>query len=174
MVPIDILGFMDDTSEQLAIAVLLFLIIFGIFKLIRWKSNPLKRKWFWIIWIIPTLSILGIIHIIMYICCYYPTRDFSQKDWLENKETRIEIVGDLLASELLLEKSKDEIHELLGEPEENCPYFKSQNYDIIYYLGPRPCWDSIEYRWLLIWFNEGVVKRVGTQLLMQEKPGDIK
>ena len=53
------------------------------------------------------------------------------------------------------EKSKSEILNLLGNPLLT-NYWKEENADLIYILGPEPGFVQIDSEWLLIWFKDDV------------------
>lgn len=89
------------------------------------------------------------------------TKKFESLAWKEAGERsaepyiRLEMADDLIASQSLLNKTKDEVIVLLGKPENG--YFKA--YDLVYWLGPERSWLSIDSEWLVIKLDEkGQVK----------------
>lgn len=69
--------------------------------------------------------------------------------------TRNRMCADLLMHHKLNGKSRDEILDLLGEPDETN---KFPDWDMKYYLGPSPESGTADYEWLVIKFNgKGVV-----------------
>lgn len=83
---------------------------------------------------------------------------FESLAWKEAQErsgkpyVRLEMADDLIASQSLLSKTKDEVIALLGEPEKS-GYFKE--YDLVYWLGPeRNSFISIDSEWLVIKLDE--------------------
>jgi len=63
---------------------------------------------------------------------------------------RQRMVDDLLRRDLLSQKSRDEVVELLGVPPKG-PSFNKQ--DLIYWLGPERSWISVDSEWLAIRFD---------------------
>jgi len=60
---------------------------------------------------------------------------------------------DDVVNNVLPGKNKDEIENLLGK-EVHSGCFSSMGCDLIYILGPERGFVSIDYEWLLIWFDE--------------------
>jgi hypothetical protein len=83
-------------------------------------------------------------------------REFDAKIWqdpilsLQPPYLRSCMVDDLLAQNLLTQKTKAEVIALLGEPEPQQGFF---DYDLVYVLGPERSFISIDYEWLLITFD---------------------
>jgi len=149
-----------DIFGQSGFAALIFLLTFGIFKFFKQKSNPLKKIWFWMAWLVATpILYTGAVIFMLLIFSYAPSREFSKEEWLDKKEQRVELVDDLIDRKMLDGLTENEVLELLGEPEKNNYYFKSLEWDFIYYLGLERGLFRIDSEWLLIWIEDGVVDR---------------
>lgn len=83
---------------------------------------------------------------------------FNSKEWKSHLNDRnplkINMVDDLLKSQNLIGKSRDEIIELLGKPEQ-VAYFN--DYEFVYWLGPERSLMSIDSEWLGIKFEDNKV-----------------
>ena len=75
--------------------------------------------------------------------------DFDKAKWDNDPENRYELVDDL-TDNILPGKSRTEIIELLGKPNEY--YFKDA--DLVYRLGMERSYMAIDSEWILIYLNE--------------------
>ncbi|MBV5314325.1 MAG: hypothetical protein JZU47_13570 [Prolixibacteraceae bacterium] len=87
---------------------------------------------------------------------YYPSHDFDKEKWFSNKEKRFELSKDIIKSKMLINKTKAEVQQILGD-EENSG--KSDYWN--YYLGFKPGFANIDPYVLDIEFKKGKVIRVG-------------
>jgi len=71
-------------------------------------------------------------------------------DWTHDS-IRLRMIDDLLDRHQLLGKSRDEIIDLLGEPDDT-DYFS--DYEMVWWLGPERSFMAIDSEWLLIDLNE--------------------
>lgn len=86
---------------------------------------------------------------------------FNSNIWKSNKSQDRVKDEELTLRQKMLEsvikiiegKSKSEITELLGDGVKT-EYFKSTGRDLIYVLGPERSFFSIDYEWLLLWFDK--------------------
>jgi len=148
-----------------SIEVYFILIILGIctFFFWRWLFKKLikdnkKRKiatWFTTIFVTPVIYVL-IILAFFFSASYYPSHDFNQQKWASDSEKRYELSADLIKSKILIGKTKNEVTELLGEPDG----WKQENY-WTYYLGFKPSIMSIDPDYLDIEFKNDKVITVG-------------
>lgn len=140
---------------NLTIFIPLFFLFKGIFKKVT--DNKSVRKvltWVSTICLTPLLYIL-LIFLLISITGYYPKRDFDKDKWSVDKETRYEMSNDIINNNLLIDKTKDDVINILGD-EENC-----FNDDIwCYYLGFVPRLLSIDPDVLEIKFKDGKVVEV--------------
>lgn len=82
---------------------------------------------------------------------------FSTERWLEIPEKRVEMIDDLLKSQVLIGKTKTEINYLLGL-ETKTEYFNEKNQSI-YYLGDERGYISIDSEWLILTYSNDKVIR---------------
>lgn len=60
----------------------------------------------------------------------------------------------LIEKDILIDKSREEVLSLLGEPElENVQWSLDDYFGVIYHLGPERGWVSVDSEWLGIRFN---------------------
>ncbi len=124
----------------------------------KMKLGTVKNRKF--LALIPTVILspilyVGIIMIWILSMSYYPKSDFDQKEWMQNKEERYKMSGDIIDSELLIGKTKDEVIELLG----NDYYSYHEDY-MAYDLGFVPGLFNIDPDVLDIYFEKGKVVKV--------------
>jgi hypothetical protein len=93
------------------------------FFILRWvlkriiKSDSLLRKgltWAGTIILTPIIYV-GLIIIFLFYSTYYPTRDFNERLWRTDKENRYKMTSDLIESEILIGKTKEEVQKILGD-----------------------------------------------------------
>lgn len=88
---------------------------------------------------------------------YFNEWQFNAEDWKRAPSKRHEMVDDLLDSEILVEKSKEEVLMLLGEPYSDI----DKNRDIFRYrLGTPPSFFKPEREQLFIVFEKNMVVSV--------------
>jgi hypothetical protein len=79
-------------------------------------GNDNNRKF---IAVIPTIILspiiyFGLVMIWIFSVSYYPTSDFDQNEWKSNIEERYKMSEDILESEMLIGKNRDEVINILG------------------------------------------------------------
>lgn len=121
-------------------------------------GNDKSRKF---LAIIPTIIVspilyVGIIMIWIFSISYYPKTDFNKQKWESNKDERYKMSKDIIKSELLIGKTKDEVINLLGND-----FFKYNDNHIAYDLGFVPRLFNIDPDVLDIYFENGKVIKVG-------------
>ncbi|MEZ7504448.1 hypothetical protein [Flavobacterium sp. Arc2] len=121
-------------------------------------GNENNRKYLAIIptVILSPLLYIGIIMIWIFSVSYYPKIDFNKQEWNENKEERYKMSNDIIKSEILIGKTKEEVIELLGDDF----YFYDESH-IAYDLGFVPGLFNIDPDVLDIYFEKGKVTKVG-------------
>lgn len=130
-----------------------------IFAKIIWrKTNLLRSKLFWGVWIIfaPIFYLVVMVGWI-FIAAYSPTREFTSDEWRNNHEIRIELIDNLLNSEKLDGLTESETYELLGEPSSIRKGNSDFDKELVYYLGPERGLIRIDSEWLSIWIKDGLV-----------------
>lgn len=85
---------------------------------------------------------------------YFNNWQFSSEEWARSPSKRYEIVDDLLDSEILDGKTKQEVLSILGEP---YPYINKDSNTLIYEMGKPPAFFEEKIEFLKIVFNQGIV-----------------
>lgn len=149
------MGF-DAILIMLVIAIVVFIIAFLILRKIQPTKNHFKNPVLWITTIVSTpLIYIGLIFLGIIIATHYPQRDFNQEKWIKEKETRYEYADDLVDNEKLIEQTKTQIREMLGEPD------YETDKTITYYIGFSPRnFIGIDPDWLEIEFINGKASKV--------------
>jgi hypothetical protein len=87
---------------------------------------------------------------------------FDPAEWAkadENMHTRSDMVSDLLNRYRLIGRTRNEVINLLGQPEQK-PH-KFSDYDLVYVLGPDRTGMPIDFEWMLIKLDDrGRVARI--------------
>lgn len=150
-----------EMSPEVSIIILIIAIpIYFLSKLVLKKlklGNDKNRKY---IAIVPTVFFSPIIYallIISWIFCmqYYPKDHFNKQEWETNIEERYTMSKNIIKSEMLLGKTKDEVIDLLGNE-----YLDYSDNHIGYYLGFVPKLLNIDPDYLGIYFENGKVIKV--------------
>lgn len=82
--------------------------------------------------------------------------NFDKVHWANQKEIynepfiRLQMSGDVTRNVLQIGQSKEQVIELLGQPEDT-KYFK--DFDLVYWLGQEKGFVSIDSSWLVIKFD---------------------
>ena len=142
------------------VPIIILIIAIPTYFLSKWLLKKLKignesnRKYAAIIptIILTPLIYLGIVIIWIFSISYYPKQDFNKEKWESNIEERYTMSKDIIESEMLIGKTKDEVIEILG-----AEYLTSNENNITYYLGFVPGFVSIDHDVLDIYFENGRV-----------------
>lgn len=86
---------------------------------------------------------------------------FDKNQWRANPSRRYQMVDDLIESQLLIGKTKDDVILLLGEPYSS---IASGNDVFLYRLGKPPSFFESKREQLLIAFEVGIVFKVAITL----------
>lgn len=146
------------------VPVIILILVIPVYFLTKWIFKRLKlgneknRKY---LAIIPTIILspllyVGVIMIWFFSVSYYPKTDFNKQEWNENKEERYKMSNDIINSEILIGKTKEEVIELLGED-----FYSYDESHIAYDLGFVPGLFNIDPDVLDIYFEKGKVIKVG-------------
>ena len=125
----------------------------------KWNfGNEKNRKYLAIIpsVVLSPIVYIGLIYLWIFSISYYPTNDFDKQTWKSNPEERYKMSEDIIESEILIGKTKQEIVELLG----NDFYSYSENH-IAYGVGFVPGLFNIDPDVLDIYFENEKVTKVG-------------
>jgi hypothetical protein len=120
-------------------------------------GNIKNRKY---IAIIPTLILspiiyFGLVMIWIFSISYYPTDDFNQNEWNTNVEERYKMSEDIIESEMLIGKTRDEVIQILGNN-----FSSNDENRISYELGYVPGLFNIDPDYLDIKLENGIVVSV--------------
>jgi len=146
------------------VPVIILILAIPVYVLTKWIFKRLKlgneknRKY---LAIIPTIILspllyVGIIMIWIFSVSYYPKTDFNKQEWNENKEERYKMSNDIIKSEMLIGKTKEEVIEILG-----ADFYAYDENHIAYDLGFVPGLFNIDPDVLDIYFEKGKVIKVG-------------
>jgi hypothetical protein len=111
-----------DISVYLTVCLIGLAIAIPTFFSLRWilkkatKADSLTRNrltWAGTIIVTPMIYV-GIVIIALFHESYYPTSDFNESTWRADKDKRYEMTADLIKSEILIGKTKDEVQKILG------------------------------------------------------------
>ena len=146
------------------VPVIILILAIPVYFLTKWIFKKLKlgnEKYRKYLAIIPTIILspllyVGIIMIWIFSVSYYPKTDFNMQEWNENKEERYKMSNDIIKSDILIGKTKEEVIELLGED-----YYSYDESHIAYDLGFVPGLFNIDPDVLDIYFKNGKVIKVG-------------
>jgi outer membrane protein assembly factor BamE (lipoprotein component of BamABCDE complex) len=86
---------------------------------------------------------------------------FDKNQWRSNPARRYQMVDDIIESQMLKDKTKDEVLLLLGEPNSSASAEKEV---FLYRLGNPPTFFDSKREQLLIVFEDGKVFKVATTL----------
>ena len=120
------------------------------------KAEKKRKITTWLITIITTpILYVGIGSGIFFAMTYYPKHDFNRENWANNEGKRYEMTADIIKSRILLNKTKFEVRQLLGN-ENNT----EQSNKWYYNVGTRPELVNIDPSTLEVDFSNGVVNDV--------------
>ena len=145
------------------VPIIILLLAVPIYFLSKWILKRLKlgnfknRKYLAIIpaVILSPILYVGIILIWVFSVSYYPKTDFNKQEWSENKEERYKMSADIIKSEILISKTKEEVVELLGTE-----FYAYNENHIAYDLGFVPGLFNIDPDVLDIYLKNGKVIKV--------------
>ena len=141
-----------------------FMLSIPVFYLIRWILTKFKlgsdqsRQY---IAILPTIVLspilyLAILFVVLFVCAYYPKEAFNRLEWINNPQERYEMSENIIESNMLIGKPKDEVIKLLGRN-----YFTYNEAHIAYELGMPPGLFRLDPDVLDIHFENNKVVKVG-------------
>ena len=140
-----------------------FMLSIPFFYLIKWILSKFKlgkeknRKY---IAILPTIVLspilyLAIFFVILFAYAYYPKEEFNHVEWIKYPQKRYEMSENIIESNMLIGKSKDEVIKLLGSD------YSISNDSIYYEIGLLPGLFRLDSDVLVIYFENNIVVRVG-------------
>ncbi len=143
--------------------IIVIILAVPIYLLSKWvlkkmKIGTIKNRKF--LALIPTAILspilyVGIIMIWIFSMAYYPKSDFDQHEWMVNQEERYKMTDDIIESEFLIGKTKEEVMELLGKD-----FYSYNENHMAYDLGFVPGLFNIDPDVLDIYFKDGIVIKV--------------
>lgn len=126
----------------------------------KWLMTRLKvgnKKTRKFLAIIPTVILspiiyVGLVMIWIFSISYYPTSDFDKNEWNSNVEERFIMSKDIIESEILIGKTREEVIQMLGND-----FIKNNESEITYELGHVPGLFNIDPDYLDIKLENGKV-----------------
>lgn len=117
-------------------------------------GNKRNRKF---LAIIPTVILspiiyVGLVMIWIFSISYYPTSDFDKNEWNSNVEERFIMSEDIIESEILIGKTREEVIQMLGND-----FITNNESEITYELGHVPGLFNIDPDYLDIKLENGKV-----------------
>ncbi len=106
--------------------------------------------------IVTPLIYVGLILLWIFSISYYPNRDFDKKKWVSDKDKRYELSKDIVASKMLIGKTKSQVRQILGDEGDNKDSFNVWTFG----LGVRPELLNIDDSYLQIEFDSNKVVNV--------------
>ena len=79
--------------------------------------------------------------------------NFTLEKWINNPDDRGYIVDDFLNENDIVGKTKEDIQDLLGEPDTEESFSKEEN-KVVYLLGLELGFIRMDSDYLVIWFND--------------------
>lgn len=144
----------------LVIGIVTFFVLRWTLKRIIKTDKDLRTALTWIGTIVLTpLIYFGLIIALFSAMFYEPTRDFDKEKWFADKEKRYEMRDDLVNSEILKNKNKKEVADILGLPDFETDTTNIWNYD----LGTSGAGLGWQFNTLLITFDNDRVTKVEKQ-----------
>jgi hypothetical protein len=126
----------------------------------KWLMTRLKvgnKKTRKFLAIIPTVILspiiyVGLVMIWIFSISYYPTSDFDKNEWNSNVEERFIMSEDIIESEILIGKTREEVIQMLGND-----FITNNESEITYELGHVPGLFNIDPDYLDIKLENGKV-----------------
>lgn len=107
--------------EVYAILLLLAIPVFFFWRFVLKKfvsMTRIRKILTWLLTLMTTpLLYMGLVFLLITAVTYYPRYDFDQEKRRADPEQRYEMSQDMIESKMLLAKTKEEVKELLGEPD---------------------------------------------------------
>ena len=121
------------------------------------KVDTTRKIATWTATIIATpLIYVGLILLWIFSISYYPNRDFDKQKWFAEKDKRYELSKEIIASKMLIRKSKLEVRQILGDEGDNKDSFNVWTFG----LGIRPALFNIDDSYLQVEFDSNKVVNV--------------
>jgi len=144
------------------IAVLIIILVIGLPLFFFWRwvfrktvSKAKRRALTWTLTILSAPLVYVIIGLVWIEGVeYYPNRDFDQKAWKADSDSRYEYTHDLIKSKMLIGKTRPQVLKILGDNGDT-----SQT-ELYYYIGFRPEITGIDPSSIVIDFKNGKVDTV--------------
>ncbi len=117
-------------------------------------GNKRNRKFLAIIptVILSPLIYVGLVMIWIFSISYYPTSDFDKNEWNSNIEERFKMSENIIESEILIGKTREEVIQMLGND-----FITNNESEITYELGNVPGLFNIDPDYLDIKLKNGKV-----------------
>ena len=143
---------MVELLFKLGILIISFFIVYLFFR----KHKNIFENWkFWLTWALTSIIIFIIIYSLILTFIFikfspnFDSRAFNVEEWNNNTDKRNELVGDLMDSKILDDKTRKEVIEFLGNKKAN---INGTEY-IEYYISPGMGFLSLDSDTLIIYFK---------------------
>ena len=121
------------------------------------KVDRTRKIATWTATIIATpLIYVGLILLWIFSISYYPNRDFNKQKWFGDEDKRYELSKDIIASKMLIGKTKLQVRQILGDESDNKDSFNVWTFG----LGVRPALFNIDDSYLQVEFDSNKVVNV--------------
>jgi len=152
-----------------------YLLILGliIFILLKWIYSKLtkNKRLKIILTTLSTIILTPIVYNILIIILisflfyeYHPEREFKQESWIENINDRHEMTKDLIETNIIKGKSKDQVIELLGKPFNDFNLQKDSTDIWAYNLGSEGHGMGWKFHSLILKFENEKVASIKTEI----------
>ncbi len=121
------------TLTFLGTALVVFTVLFLLFKKLKPTTPPLKNAAYWIssVFAVPIVY-AGVVFLYLTLSSGYDKLEFDQKDWEDDPHTRYEYVEDLIDNNKLNGLTRLELLSLLSEPD------SETDSTMVFYIGYWP------------------------------------
>ncbi len=139
--------------------VVVFGLMFFIFKIVNKSKSPLRNRYYWITSIVAVpLLLVGTIYFNYKSNASFKAQEFDMQKWMANSDKRYLLVDDLIEDEKLIGLTVKQVEALLGEVEQET------DSGLYYYIGYNPkTFMNMAPEFLVITISEGKVTEVQVQ-----------
>ena len=140
----------------LVIAIALYFLFIWVLKITKIKNGLTKKIAIGILAIsISPYAYVGVWNFIFFAFSYHPTYRFDQNKWSSEIEERYKISEDIIESEMLIGKTREEVISVLGDD-----YYSYSDDHIGYNIGLKPGILNIDPHVLDVYFENDIVVKV--------------
>lgn len=136
-------------------AITFFILQFTLKKFVKEDHRRNRLTWIGTIVLTPIIYV-ALIGLLLTTMFHQPSSDFNRNKWLSDKSARHEMRDDLVESEILKNKTKEEVLEILGPPDVRADTLNYWDYD----LGISAAGFGWQFNNLIITFDKNRVAKV--------------